>query len=91
MAKCDCCKQEMLTADGCAYKFVKTTNGTYYKRFLVGDNDWCHKETDRCGDCGAKYGHYHHPGCDIERCPICHGQLLSCDCDIEFFCISDEE
>jgi hypothetical protein len=33
----------------------------------------------RCHDCGAKVGHYHHPGCDLERCPVCGQQALFCD------------
>ena len=33
-----------------------------------------------CHDCGAKEGEYHLPGCDMERCPFCGGQLISCDC-----------
>jgi ribA/ribD-fused uncharacterized protein len=33
-----------------------------------------------CGDCGAKEGELHLENCDLERCPVCHRQLLSCDC-----------
>lgn len=46
-------------------------------------------ERSPCGDCGAVKGQYHCNGCDIEECPRCHGQLLSCDCltdeDIEYY------
>ena len=35
---------------------------------------------ERCGDCGVERGGYHHPGCDVEECPLCRTQLLSCDC-----------
>ena len=36
-----------------------------------------------CGDCACKEGKLHNffPSCDMERCPLCKGQLLSCDCD----------
>ena len=34
----------------------------------------------RCGDCGVVRGGFHHPGCDIQRCPLCCGQMMSCDC-----------
>jgi len=33
-----------------------------------------------CHDCGIEEGKFHHPGCDMERCPFCGGQLISCDC-----------
>jgi hypothetical protein len=34
----------------------------------------------RCGDCGVVRGGFHHLGCDIQRCPRCFGQMMSCDC-----------
>ncbi len=56
--------------------------GKLYAPVKVGDHgDWYENETDAvCGDCGAKHGEQHLPNCDIERCPICGRQLLSCGC-----------
>ena len=34
----------------------------------------------RCHDCEAPVGGLHHPGCDLERCPRCLGQRISCGC-----------
>jgi hypothetical protein len=36
--------------------------------------------SERCPACGAKAGDYHVLGCDVEQCPYCGGQLISCDC-----------
>lgn len=33
-----------------------------------------------CGDCGVDEGMYHEWGCDMEPCPFCDWQLISCDC-----------
>src|SRR5262245_60061408 len=47
------------------------------------------KET--CGDCGVEEGNYHNPGCDMERCPFCLGQLISCDCCYEMLGLFDHK
>lgn len=39
---------------------------------------------DPCGDCSAARGQIHLHGCDIERCPVCGGQLISCGCSLEY-------
>lgn len=40
-------------------------------------------EKAHCPDCGCEEGQLHEPGCDMERCPFCSHQLLSCDCMYE--------
>jgi len=33
-----------------------------------------------CDECAVVRGELHVPGCDLERCPACRGQAISCGC-----------
>lgn len=39
-----------------------------------------YKDYDICDDCLAKKGEYHLMNCDLEICPFCFGQLMTCSC-----------
>lgn len=81
-ATCKLCGGRMLKADGCTWGHVYC-GGKYYERIKYGSDDFVYGDT-RCPDCGTMPGHYHHLNCDVERCPVCGLQLISCDCDLEF-------
>lgn len=96
MAVCYYCGCEMLTSDGCLIKKIKyrpnkSSDYKIYERIKTGSPEdlWPDMpDNRRCRDCGAKKGFPHHPNCDVERCPICKGQAISCDCcDGEMFLI----
>jgi len=56
-------------------------DGKAYPRVAYGDEagDWG-ADLRPCHDCAAIKGQFHVPGCDVEECPKCGGQSISCDC-----------
>ncbi len=63
-------------------------DGVLHERIKYGNeqDDWG-ADTRPCHDCRVVKGQYHVPGCDVERCPVCGGQVIGCDCNYD----EDEE
>ncbi len=81
-ALCLECKCGMKESDGCRLFGIPMKDGTTGEPIKHGEetrSDWG-RDGQRCHDCGAKPGFYHHPGCDVEECPGCGGQLIGCEC-----------
>ena len=76
-ATCDFCGRQM-HYNGCVKHWYIINNETY-EALKQGEDG----NEGVCPDCGAKPGEYHHPGCDMERCPVCHTQLITCSCGKE--------
>jgi hypothetical protein len=57
-------------------------NGEKYARVPFGKEANA-PDASHCGDCAVMVGQFHVPGCDIEECARCGGQLLSCECEVD--------
>ncbi len=76
VALCDWCQQSMNVGTGCTVDtFDDFIDGLKRKRIPYTCQNGQH-----CGDCNVTNGQLHHPSCDMEICPRCNGQSLSCDC-----------
>lgn len=78
MALCNWCGEEMTTGASCSVAELHR-GGVPVPMVRFGDErpKW---RGERCGDCGVRRGGLHHLGCDVQCCPVCRGQMMSCGC-----------
>lgn len=58
-------------------------NGEPYKDDNGDPFDWDEIASRPCHGCAAIKGQYHCYGCDVEQCPRCGEQFLSCSCKLQ--------
>jgi|SRR5215211_1064506 len=95
---CNQKKNKLEGDNGCSLKAVSLEGEMrpripYIKPYLPEEYNYCH-------DCGVTEFRYHHPGCDMERCPNCDQQFITCEClpddenlvkDVKFYIAAWEE
>ncbi len=67
------------------FQYYITSEGEKFTRIRYGDDRFYHHYDEdlllpTCHDCDAKPGEYHITGCDMEVCPKCKTQQISCGC-----------
>lgn len=78
MAICSLCQKDMMKKVSCKPYAVIAFDSHNVKAMPPRQHD------EKCHDCKSPQG-YHHRGCDVERCPFCGGQLISCGCQYALF------
>lgn len=78
MAVCPWCSREMTVASSCGVEVLHQHGEPV--AMIPWRRGRQRGEGERCHDCGVRPGGFHHLGCDMQRCPLCRRQMMSCGC-----------
>src|SRR6266852_120229 len=77
-AICEFCGHDMRAVLTCTEVVIVTVDGPLSPIPYGSEaTDW---GSGPCHDCAVENGGFHHPGCDVEQCPRCGQQLITCGC-----------
>lgn len=85
MSACVFCGVAMAEGVSCTAEVFTDLGPEPYARIRYGDpregwEEFGLTPPPNCHDCAVPLGGFHHPGCDVEHCPLCDGQAITCDC-----------
>jgi hypothetical protein len=81
MAMCAFCGNDMIHGTTCSEERLRIGGVEYEPIRWGGEKGYPFQNmTERCGDCNVPKGAVHHHGCDLEQCPACYSQAISCGC-----------
>lgn len=76
MIECLTCKAELFSVNTCTGgDTVEFADGEILDAVTCAD--------EYCYSCGVTLGKFHHSPCEVQICPSCRDQFISCDCILE--------
>jgi hypothetical protein len=83
-ARCPACELTMDDGVACLLRAVEIDGRSYLRApYLAGEDVWPSRRyhlPEHCHDCAVALGQLHHLGCDMEVCPSCGNQFMTCGC-----------
>ncbi len=86
MAICRWCEGEMIEVVGCNTGTFNFKDNPLVPRIPFGMEEFLDGQlrcsVEQCHECLVLTGHFHHPGCNTEECPVCGKQVMACNCEM---------